>query len=282
MLFHPGGTMKKYSAVLCFLAGVLAALCVTACASNPYTGKSAMALVNNDSLLASSFTQYSEFLNEHTVITGTAEAALVERVGNRIRQAAEKWAAQAGQSKYLEKYRWEYRLVKSNEVNAWCMPGGKIVVYTGILPVTKDEAGLAVVLGHEVAHALLNHGQQRASAGVLQQAGAVGVGIVTANQGQASRELAMAAYGAGTTVFGTLPFSRSHESEADHIGLILMAVAGYDPEQSVHFWSRMASLGGGGTPQFLSTHPSDAARISQLRLWIPESREKAAQIGIVR
>jgi predicted Zn-dependent protease len=241
-----------------------------------------MALVDNDALLASSFTQYRQFLNESAVVTGTAEAALVERVGNRIRQAAEKWAAQAGQSSYLAKYQWEYKLVKSNDVNAWCMPGGKIVVYTGILPVTKDEAGLAVVLGHEVAHALLNHGQQRASAGVLQQAGAVGLGVAMSNKSAASLELAMTVYGAGSTLFGTLPFSRAHESEADHIGLILMAVAGYDPEQSVNFWSRMASLGGGGTPQFLSTHPSDATRISQLRLWIPESREKAAQIGIVR
>ncbi|MDR1144423.1 MAG: M48 family metallopeptidase [Spirochaetaceae bacterium] len=268
--------MKKIAVLLVL---VLAAI---ACATNPYTGKSTMALVNNDSLLASSFSQYRQFLNESTVITGTAEAVMVDRVGGRIRQAAEKWAASSGQSAYLDKYQWEYHLVRSNEVNAWCMPGGKIVVYTGILPVTGDEEGLAVVLGHEVAHALLNHGQQRASAGVLQQAGAVGVGVLTAGKSQAAQELAQAAYGTGSTVMGTLPFSRSHESEADHIGLILMAIAGYNPDLSVTFWERMSALGGGGTPQFLSTHPSDETRISSLRGWIPEARQKAGEIGVIR
>jgi predicted Zn-dependent protease len=268
--------MKKLLTIL----ALLVAAAVIACATNPYTGKSTMALVNNDSLLASSFTEYKQFLDQSTVVTGTADAAMVERVGNRIRLAAEKWAASMGQSKYLEKYEWEYHLVRSSEVNAWCMPGGKIVVYTGILAVTKDEAGLAVVLGHEVAHALLNHGQQQSSANVLQQVGAVGVGVAT--QGKASGELAMAAYSTGSTVLGTLPFSRAHESEADHIGLILMSIAGYNPELSVAFWERMAALGGGGTSQFLSTHPSDATRISGLQGWIPEAREKADQIGRVQ
>jgi predicted Zn-dependent protease len=268
--------MKRLSALLTVV------IIAVSCATNPYTGKSTMALVDNDSLLASSFSQYKQFLNESSVVTGTAEAALVERVGNRIRLAAEKWAASMGQSAYLEKYRWEYHLVRSNEVNAWCMPGGKIVVYTGILPLTQDETGLAVVLGHEVAHALLNHGQQRSSASVLQQAGAIGVGVLTANRGQGAQELAQAAYGTGSTVFGTLPFSRSHESEADHIGLILMTIAGYNPEISVNFWERMAALGGSSTPQFLSTHPSDTTRISGLQRWIPEAKQKAAQIGVVQ
>jgi len=263
-------------------AVTLSAVIVTNCNTNPYTGKKTMALVSNDQLLASSFTQYKEFLNESTVITGTADADMVSRVGNRIRLAAEKWAASIGESKYLEKYQWEYSLVKSDEVNAWCMPGGKIVVYTGILPVTKDETGLAVVLGHEVAHALLNHGQQRASAGILQQVGAVGVGILTSNSSKDSQELAMTVYGTGSTLLGTLPFSRANESEADHIGLILMTIGGYDPDMSVNFWERMAALGGGKQPQFLSTHPSDATRITDLRKWIPEAREKAAQTGIVQ
>ena len=254
---------------------------ITACATNPYTGKSTMALVNNDSLIASSFTQYRTFLNENTVITGTAEAAMVARVGNRIRMAAEKWADSEGQRQYLDKYQWEYNLVKSNDVNAWCMPGGKIVVYTGILPFTRDETGLAVVMGHEVAHALLNHGQQRASAGLLQEIGAVGLQIFTGNQSAETQELAMTLYGAGSTVFGTLPFSRSHETEADHIGLLLMTIAGYNPEMSVSFWERMASLGGSGTPQFLNTHPSDQTRINDLRKWIPDARDKAAKIGIL-
>jgi len=258
------------------------ALVITACANNPYTGKRTMAFVDNDSLMASSFTQYKQFLDENAVITGTADAEMVKRVGNRIRQAAEKWAASVGQASYLDKYQWEYNLVKSDEVNAWCLPGGKIVVYTGILPLTKDEAGLAVVLGHEVAHALLNHGQQRVSADLLQQMGAVALVIVAGNQSKETQDLLMAAYGAGSTVFGTLPFSRSHESEADHIGLILMAVAGYNPEMSVSFWERMADLGASKPPEFLSTHPSDKTRIGDLQKWIPEAKGKAAQMGVIQ
>jgi predicted Zn-dependent protease len=272
----------KRKAFVLSAAIVFAAAVIIACATNPYTGKKTMALVSNDSLLASSFTQYKTFLDGNQVITGTADAAMVDRVGNRIRQAAEKWAASTGQSAYLNDYQWEYHLVKSDEVNAWCMPGGKIVVYTGILPVTKDEAGLAVVLGHEVAHALLNHGQQRASAGLLQQGGAAGISILTGTQSASTQQLAMTVYGAGSNLFGILPFSRSHESEADHIGLILMAIAGYNTDSSVGFWERMASLGGGGTPEFLSTHPSDTTRIAGLRKWIPEANSKAAEIGVVK
>ncbi|MDR0300767.1 MAG: M48 family metallopeptidase [Treponema sp.] len=256
------------------------AIIITTCASNPFTGKRTMALVDNNTLLASSFSQYNEFLNENTTITGTADAEMVKRVGNKIRLAAEKWAASIDEKKYLDKYRWEYTLVKSNEVNAWCMPGGKIVVYTGILPLTEDETGLAVVMGHEVAHALLNHGQQRVSAGMLQQLGAVGVDIFTSDSSPSSQALAMTVYGAGSTLFGTLPFSRAHESEADEIGLILMAIAGYDPDLAVNFWERMSALGG-KSPEFLSTHPSDTTRAKNLRKWAPEARKKAARIGIV-
>jgi predicted Zn-dependent protease len=238
-----------------------------------------MALVNNQELLASSYQQYDEFLQTNTVISGTAEARLVEQVGSRIRGAAEKWLASEGRSDYLTDYRWEYKLIMEDTVNAWCMPGGKIVVYTGILPITRTEAGLATVMGHEVAHALLNHGQQRMSAGVLQQLGAVGIGIVTAEKSPETQQLAMTAYGAGSDLFGVLPFSRNHESEADHIGLILMAIAGYDPEESVPFWERMSAQSGGNTPEFLSTHPSDDRRIGDLRRWIPEAKEKALSLG---
>ncbi|MDR2471040.1 MAG: M48 family metallopeptidase [Treponema sp.] len=272
--------MKRFLPVPAFV--LAAALAVFACATNPYTGKSTLALVDNNTLMASSFTQYRQFLSENTLVKGTPDAAMVERVGSRIRRAAEKWAAASGQSAYLASYQWEYQLVKSGEVNAWCMPGGKIVVYTGILPVTRDETGLAVVLGHEVAHAILNHGQQRVSAGILQEIGAAGVSVIAAKQTRETQALAMTVYGAGSTLFGTLPFSRAHESEADHIGLLLMAIAGYNPGESVEFWGRMASLGGGKQPEFLSTHPSDTTRISQLRGWIPESRQKAAEIGVIQ
>ena len=236
-----------------------------------------MAFVSNSELFASSFQQYSQFLSENEVVIGTDDAYMVERIGENIRRAAEIWLASEGKSSYLKDYKWEYHLVDSNEVNAWCMPGGKIVVYTGILPLTQTEDGLATVMGHEVAHALLNHGQQRVSAGVLQQIGAVGVAILGSDQSNETQSLLMTAYGAGSSLFGTLPFSRKHESEADYYGLILMAIAGYNPEASVPFWERMAAKGGGG-PEFLSTHPSDTTRIKQLTESIPVAKQKAEQL----
>jgi predicted Zn-dependent protease len=270
--------MKKLISIAGLLPILFAAL-LYGCATNPITGKKTMALVNNSELLASSFQQYDEFLSENTVITGTADAALVERVGNKIRIAAEKWLGAEGKLDYLQDYQWEYKLVKDDTVNAWCMPGGKIVVYTGILPVTQTEAALAVVLGHEVSHALLNHGQQRMSADVLQQLGATGLSVVTGGKSAETQQLAMTAYGAGSQLFGTLPFSRKHESEADEIGLILMAVAGYDPGEAVSFWERMSSLSGGAaSPEFLSTHPSDETRIKNIQGWIPEAKKKAAEL----
>jgi len=247
------------------------------CVTNPFSGQSTMALVSNKELFASSFKQYNQFISGSKVISGTDDAQMVERVGVNIRRAAEKWLKSKGKTKYLKDYRWEYHLIDSKEVNAWCMPGGKIVVYTGILPFTQTEDGLATVMGHEVAHALLNHGQQRVSAGVLQQVGMLGVAIATSNKSKAEQELLMGAYGVGSTLLGTLPFSRKHESEADHYGLILMATAGYNPEASVSFWERMAAKGG-GVPEFLSTHPSDKTRVKQLRKTIPEAKKKAAQL----
>ncbi|MDR1211223.1 MAG: M48 family metallopeptidase [Spirochaetaceae bacterium] len=241
-----------------------------------------MAFVQNSELFPSSFRQYRDFLGENQVITGTADAVMVERLGGRIKEAAEKWLANEGHPEYLDGYEWEYHLVLNDEVNAWCMPGGKIVVYTGILPVTRSENALAVVMGHEVAHALLNHGQQRMSASVLQELGATGLSLITADNSPETQALAMTAYGAGSQVFGTLPFSRSHESEADHYGLILMAIAGYDPEEAVPFWERMNALGGAAGPEFLSTHPSNETRIRDLGAWMAEAREKAAAIGAPR
>jgi predicted Zn-dependent protease len=252
---------------------------IATCATNPLTGKHTMALVGNNELFASSFKQYNQFISENKVINGTADAKMVERLGENIRQAAEKWLADEGSSDYLKDYKWEYKLVDSEEVNAWCMPGGKIVVYTGLLPITQTEDGLAAVMGHEVAHALLNHGQQRVSAGILQQIGAIGVAIAVAASGQSkdTQDNIMSAYGAGSTLLGTLPFSRKHESEADHYGLLLMAIAGYNPEAAIPFWERMAA-NGGKVPEFLSTHPSDKTRINKLKKSIPEAKNKAEQL----
>ncbi|MFY7812051.1 MAG: M48 family metallopeptidase, partial [Flavobacterium sp.] len=188
------------------------------CATNPLTGKKGLALVDNNSIFPQAFQQYTQFLSENKVITGTPQAKMVESVGMKIKQAAEKWYAALGQSNALKDYQWEYKLVESKDVNAWCMPGGKIVFYTGILPITKDEAGMACVMGHEVAHALLNHGQQRMSAGMLQQLGAGAVGAAVGNKSAQTQQLWMTAYGATTQYAGMLPFSRNHESEADEIG----------------------------------------------------------------
>ncbi|MDR0323849.1 MAG: M48 family metallopeptidase [Treponema sp.] len=255
-------------------------LIFSGCASNPLTGKKTMAFVDNRSLFPQSFAEYRNFLNENDVIKNTPEAEMVERVGQRMAEAARKWLEREGYASYLDAYEWEFNLVRDDAVNAWCMPGGKIVFYTGILPITQTEAGLAVVMGHEITHALLNHGQQRVSAGLLQQIGAVGVAILASGGSEQTQSLAMGAYSLGSTFLGTMPFGREHESEADRYGLILMAIAGYNPEESVPFWQRMAAQGGGGTPEFLSTHPSSATRIRQLQGWIPEAKETAATFGV--
>jgi len=184
---------------------------------------------------AFSFSTIRSVLSENKVISGTAEAKKVENVGTKIKVAAERWLNANGQAGYLADYQWEYKLVESKEVNAWCMPGGKIVVYSGILPITKDDAGLATVLGHEVSHALANHGQQRMSAGLIQQLGAAGTAVALGGKSEQTQQIAMTAYGAVTQYGGMLPFSRSHESEADKIGLTLMAIAGYNPDQAVVF-----------------------------------------------
>jgi predicted Zn-dependent protease len=259
---------------------LLAVLLFFACVTNPLTGKKTMAFVGNNELFPSSFAQYDGFLSESTVITGTPDAIMVSRVGARLADAAQKWLSSEGNSHYLDDYRWDYKLVKDDQINAWCMPGGKIVVYTGILPVTKTEAALAVELGHEISHALLNHGQQRMSAGVLQQLGAVGLSLGTSGLSPEAQAIAMTAYGVGSELGGTLPFSRSHESEADHYGLILMAIAGYNPDEAVPFWERMAAMGGAGVPEFLSTHQSDTTRIRQLQNWNAEAKQKAAEFGV--
>ena len=268
---------KKYT------LGLLALAFVVSCSKNPFTGKNTLALVPNSEILPSAFQQYGQFLSENKVISGTTDAKRVETVGTKIKVAAEKWLNANGYTGYLNDYQWEYKLVESKEVNAWCMPGGKIVVYSGLLPITQNDAGLATVLGHEVSHALSNHGQQRMSAGLLQQLGAAGVGVAIGNKSQQTQQIAMTAYGAVTEYGGMLPFSRNHESEADKIGLTLMAIAGYNPDQAIIFWERMAAksaASGQAPPEFASTHPSDATRIAALRELIPQAKAEAAKFGV--
>ena len=265
------------------LLAISTGLLVSACATNPITGKQTLNFVSNSELFPTSFQQYNTFLTENKVITGTADAKRVENVGMKIKAAAEKYLAYLGQSQYLKDYRWEYKLVENKEVNAWCMPGGKIVVYSGILPITQDEAGLATVMGHEVSHALANHGAQRMSAAQLQQIGSAALDAATSNKSDATRQIFAQAYGVGSEVGVMLPFSRSNETEADKIGLTLMAIAGYNPDDAISFWTRMsAKSGAAGTPEFMSTHPSDATRIANLKSLIPEARATALKVGIIK
>ncbi len=253
---------------------------IFSCGTNPVTGKKTLNFVSNSELFPSSFQQYGEFLKENKVVSGTADAKKVEKVGTEIKIAAEKYLSSLGHNDYLKDYRWEYKLVDNKEVNAWCMPGGKIVVYSGIMPVAKDDAGLATVLGHEVSHALANHGAQRMSAAQLQGLGAAGVAIATGGQSEEKKQLWQEVYGVGSQVGVMLPYSRSHESEADKIGLILMAIAGYNPDLAIDFWQRMSSSAGGqAPPEFLSSHPSDATRIANLKALIPEAKSIAAKFG---
>jgi predicted Zn-dependent protease len=255
-------------------------LLVGSCATNPFTGKKTIALVPDSQIFPSAFQQYGQFLSENKVLTGTKDAQRVETVANKIKVAAERWLTANGKATYLTNYQWEYKLVENKEMNAWCMPGGKIVVYTGILPVCKDDAGLAAVLGHEVSHALANHGQQRMSAGLLQQLGGVGVAVATGNKSPETQQMIMQAYGVGSQVGLMLPFSRDHENEADMIGLTLMAIAGYNPENAVFLWERMAAQGGEAPPEILSTHPSNQTRIDNLKSLIPDAKKEAAKFGV--
>ncbi len=250
-----------------------------ACTTNPFTGKQTMALVPNSQLFPTAFAQYNQFLGENKVITGTSQSEMISRVGQRIAVAAERWLNANNQQGYLKDYKWEYKLVEDEAVNAWCMPGGKIVFYTGILPVAENETAIAAIMGHEVSHALANHGQQRMSAGMLQQLGAVAGNI--AIKDEKDRAMFNQYYGVGTTVGGMLPFSRSHETEADKIGLILMGMAGYNPDEAAELWKRMAAKSGGqAPPEFLSTHPSNQTRIANLTALAPFAKQEAQKFGV--
>jgi predicted Zn-dependent protease len=270
--------MKKNS----ILVGICTLGLIVSCATNPLTGKKTLNFVSNSELFPSSFAEYGTFLKENKVISGTADARSVEAVGTKIKLAAEKYLNSLGQKQYLDGYQWEYKLVDNKDINAWCMPGGKIVVYSGILPITKDDAGLATVMGHEVSHALANHGAQRMSAGQLQQVIGAGVSVATSGQSEQAQQRWNQAYGVGSQVGVMLPFSRNHETEADQIGLTLMAIAGYNPDEAIAFWTRMAtSSNGQAPPEFLSTHPSDATRIANLKAMIPEAKATAAKFGMI-
>jgi len=252
---------------------------VMACSTNPFTGKQTMALVPNSQLFPTAFQQYNQVLSESNVETGTERSEMIKRTGQRIAVAAERWLNANGHQGYLKDYKWEYNLIDDKTVNAWCMPGGKIVFYTGILPIAQSETGVAAIMGHEVAHALANHGQQRMSADYIQQGVALAGNIAIQNDND--RAAFNQYYGIGSQVGVMLPFSRSHEAEADKIGLILMALAGYNPSEAAELWKRMeANSGGNAPPEILSTHPSNASRIQNIQSLVPMAVSEAKKFGV--
>jgi predicted Zn-dependent protease len=243
-----------------------------ACSKTAFTGRKSMTLIPNSQLNQMSLTEYKSFLAQNQTLKSGAQVDLVRRVGNDIRLAAETYYKQKGKAKDLQGYNWEFNVVESPEVNAFCMPGGKVVVYTGILSVTQNEDALAVVMGHEIAHALANHGNERMSQGLIAQLGMTGLEVALQNKPAETRNILMTAVGAGTQVGVLLPFSRKHESEADEIGLYLMAMAGYNPAEAAPFWQRMNAKGGSRPPAFMSTHPDPKKRSETLKSLMPKAR----------
>ncbi len=247
-------------------------LLLVGCSTVPITGRKQLSFIPQGELLTLSDQSYKEVLSKATISTDTSWGPKVTEVGQKIAASAETFMRENGMEKDLKNYKWEFNLIKDDKtVNAFCMPGGKIVVYTGILPPVKDENGLATVMSHEVAHAIANHGGERMSQELVVQAGGMGLAQMMKSKPALAQKILMQAYGAGSQVGILLPYSRSHESEADHIGLVLMARAGYDPKTAVAFWERMSALGGAKPPELLSTHPANARRIADLNKEIPEA-----------
>lgn len=244
-----------------------------ACSQNAITGRNQLKLIPDSEIQAMALTEYKTFLSENKVVTTTnKDAQMVKRIGQRITSAITKYYTQQGKANVLDGYQWEYNLVDSKDVNAWCMPGGKIVVYTGLLPITQNEAALAVVMGHEITHALAQHGNERMSQGLVQQLGGAALSVALANKPAATQSLFMNAYGIGTNVGVMLPFSRKDEYEADKFGLRFAAMAGYNPREAIPLWQRMEKAGGGNKPpEFLSTHPAEGNRIARLEQEMPEA-----------
>jgi len=246
-------------------------LVFAACATVPLTGRRQLSLIPDGQMNAMSFQQYDQVLAESQISTNAEQTAMVKRVGSRIAKAVEQYLTQEGQLSHIDGYAWDFNLIESDQVNAWCMPGGKVAFYTGILDVCEGETGVAVVMGHEIAHAIAEHGGERMSHSMMVQLGGVALNEAVKNKPEQTQALYNQAFALGSQFGAMLPFSRKHESEADQMGLIFMAMAGYNPTEAPEFWQRMASLGGQKPPEFMSTHPSDDTRVRQLNEWMPEA-----------
>ena len=245
-----------------------------ACTTNAVTGRKQLSLINESQLQQMALTEYKSFLSQNKVValSGNKDAEMVQRVGQRIAKAITDYYTKQGKAEILTGYNWEFHLVDNKEVNAWCMPGGKVVVYTGLLPIAQNEAGLAIVLGHEITHAVASHGNERMSQGMLAQGLEVVGNIATSGNSQVNN-IFNSVYGSGVQLGYLLPNSRKQEYEADHFGLLFAAGAGYNPREAIPFWGRMSALAANSQkpPEFLATHPSDENRIARLNGYMNEA-----------
>ena len=244
------------------------------CTTVPITGRQQFSILPNSAMISMSLQQYNEFLKNNKISSNQEQTQMVKKVGRKIQMAVEQYFTDKNMSYALKDYKWEFNLIESEEKNAWAMPGGKVVVYEGILPITKNEAGLAVVMGHEIAHAIAKHGNERMSQGLIAQMGGMALSKALEEKPGKTRQLWMTVFGVGAQFGVMLPFSRLQETEADHLGLIFMAIAGYDPDEAVEVWKRMAQMKEGQTPpKFLSTHPSNETRIRKIKETIPKAKQ---------
>lgn len=257
----------------CLQRTLLVALVVglTGCTSVPITGRKQLRLMPVSTMMSMSSQQYSDFLEKNPPSNNAEGQAQVRRVGRRIQGAVEEYMTSIGHREDMTDYDWQFNLVDDDQINAWALPGGRVIVYSGLLEVAQNDTGLAVVMGHEIAHALADHGNERVSQMMLAQAGTLALAIGLSNSDAENPQLWMLAFGIGTQLGLMLPYSRLHESEADYLGLVFMSMAGYDPRESVAFWQRMSEAGEAKPPEIISTHPSDATRIRNLTERLPET-----------
>ena len=263
--------MKRMTGVALVACVAAAFMLMAGCAIVPITGRRQLSLVPQSDLIGMAARDYEHFISESTVSADAGARNMVTEVGGRVAQATSGFMREHGMDYELSQYDWEFQLIEDEAANAFCMPGGKIVVFTGLMPIAETSEGLAVVVAHEVAHAVANHGGERMSQLLLAQLGGMALSKAIEEKPEQTRALAMLAYGVGSQVAVLLPYSRQHESEADRIGLILMAKAGYDPRTALQFWQRMTAQSEGEPPEFLSTHPSHATRIEDIRTHMPEA-----------
>ncbi len=257
------------SSSLTLLVGVVI---FQACSTVPITGRKQLSLVPESDVVAMGLSSYSDFLKEAKISNNVAQTAMVKNSGKKIAAAVNKFLTDNGMGDRVSSFQWEFNLIEDDStVNAWCMPGGKVAFYTGIMPICQDENGVAVVMGHEIAHAVARHGAERMSQDLGVQMGGATLQAALAGKSPETQGAFMTAYGVSSQVGVLLPYSRTHETEADKMGLIFIAMAGYDPSYAVDFWKRMAANGGGSTMEILSTHPSDATRIKELESFLPEA-----------